>query len=62
VSEVIPLTEAASILEILFQFCYPERHPDLEGMQFNDLMPLAVAAEKYMVFSAMHICSILISR
>jgi hypothetical protein len=61
-SEVIPLTEAASTLEILFQFCYPEHHPDLEGMQFNDLMPLAIAAEKYKVFSAMYICSTWMSR
>jgi hypothetical protein len=57
-SEIIPLKEAASILELLFRFCYPERHPDLAGMDFNDLLPLAEAVQKYKVFPAMNICKI----
>lgn len=56
--EVVPLSEAASTLEILFQFCYPKCHPDLEGMEFNNLILLAEAVEKYKVFSAMDICKI----
>jgi hypothetical protein len=60
--EVIPLTDAASTLEVLFQFCYPGRHPELESMKFNKLMLLAAAAKKYQVFSAMDICSVRMSR
>jgi hypothetical protein len=37
---------------------YPERHPDLESADFEMLEPLAEAAEKYEVFSAMNICKI----
>ncbi|KAF5380014.1 hypothetical protein D9615_006294 [Tricholomella constricta] len=53
--EIVPLTEDASTLELLFQFVYPRRHPDLEATPFEALAPLAEAAEKYEVFSAMNI-------
>jgi hypothetical protein len=56
--EIILLTETALTLELLFQFCYPDGHPDVEGLEFSVLALLAEAAEKYQVFSAMNICRI----
>jgi len=56
--EVVQLTENSATLELLFQFCYPERHPDLNGLAFDTLAELAEAAEKYKVFSAISLCKI----
>jgi hypothetical protein len=50
------LTETSSILEILFQYMYPQPQPDIDAMQFEDFALLAEAVEKYEVFSAMSIC------
>jgi len=57
-NEIVPLTETSSTLELLFQFIYPARHPDLEYVDFETLEPLAEAAEKYQVYSAMSVCKI----
>ncbi|KAG6916791.1 hypothetical protein DXG01_005314 [Tephrocybe rancida] len=54
--EIVFLTEDASTLENLFQYVYPERHPDIELMPFESLYKLAEAAEKYEIFSLMCIC------
>ncbi|KAF8054865.1 hypothetical protein FPV67DRAFT_1459805 [Lyophyllum atratum] len=56
--EIVPLTEDSRTLELLFQYIYPQRHPDLESTPFETLAPLAEAAEKYEVFAAMNICKI----
>jgi hypothetical protein len=56
--EVIPLTEHSETLELLFQFIYPKRHPDLEITPIEILAPLAEAAEKYEVFSALNMCKV----
>ena len=56
--EVIQLPEKSVILDLLFQFCYPERHPELNDLAFDILAELARAAEKYKVFSAISICKI----
>lgn len=56
--EVVHLTEPASVLEPLFQFMYPQAHPDLEAMDYGTLELLAEAAEKYEVYPAMNICKI----
>ncbi|KAF8159387.1 hypothetical protein B0H34DRAFT_796640 [Crassisporium funariophilum] len=56
--EITPLTEESAVLDILFQFVYPKRHPDLEGLGFDIVAGVAEAAEKYEVFSAMNICCI----
>ena len=56
--EPIRLSEKGSTLELLFQFLYPEPHPDLASVEFDTLEPLAYAAEKYKVFSAINICKI----
>ena len=55
---VIQLPEKSTILDLLFQFCYPERHPELNDLAFDILAELAEAAEKYKVFSAVGICRI----
>jgi len=56
--ETVHLQENSATLELLFQFMYPERHPDLELLGFKILEPLAEAAEKYEVFAAMNICKV----
>lgn len=50
------LIEPASILEVLFQFVFPRRHPNLDGTYFEKLSSLTEAVEKYKVFLAMPIC------
>jgi hypothetical protein len=56
--EVVQLPEKSVILDLLFQFCYPERHPELNDLAFDILAELAEAVEKYKVFSAIDICRI----
>jgi BTB/POZ domain len=56
--EIVPLQETSSTLELLFQFIYPTRHPSLDATEIEVLAPLAEAAEKYQVFSAINICKI----
>ncbi|KAF7294559.1 hypothetical protein MIND_00992400 [Mycena indigotica] len=57
-SEIVNLTETAETLELLFQYVYPQRQPDLTTLPFNVLADLAEAAEKYQIFSAMDILRI----
>ena len=54
--DVVHLSEPANILEILFGFVYPKKHPVLDDADFETLWPLAKAAEKYDVFSALDAC------
>lgn len=56
--ETVDLAEDSSTLELLFQFVYPQRHPTLSNVPYEVIAPLAEAAEKYEVFSAMNICQI----
>ena len=58
IDAVIQLPEKSVILDLLFQFCYPMRHPELNDLTFDTLSELAEAAEKYKVFSAISICKI----
>ncbi|KAF8056511.1 hypothetical protein FPV67DRAFT_1530209 [Lyophyllum atratum] len=60
--QIVPLTEDAATLELLFQFIYPVRHPDLEDAGIEILGPLAEAAEKYEMFSLMNICKMCMRR
>lgn len=55
--DIVRLTEEADTLELLFQYMYPKRHPDLKGIAFKKLSLLAEAAEKYQVYTAMVICN-----
>jgi hypothetical protein len=54
----VHLPETSTILDVLFQFCYPERHPELNHLAFDILAEFSKAAEKYKVFSATDICRI----
>ena len=56
--ETMNLDEASDVLEILFQFVYPRRHPTLEDTEFETLLAVAEAVEKYQVFSAMNLCAV----
>ncbi|KZT69452.1 hypothetical protein DAEQUDRAFT_745253 [Daedalea quercina L-15889] len=56
--EVVALTEKASTLELLFQYMYRERQPDLGKVHLDELALLAEAAEKYLVYSAMGVCKV----
>jgi len=55
--EMVQLTEPANVLEILFAFLYPKRHPDLYGESFERLIAVAEAAGKYEVPSAADVCN-----
>lgn len=56
INETIQLSESAATLEILFQFIYPRRFPSLEKLEFEPLMLLAEAGQKYEVFSLINAC------
>ncbi|KAJ3794314.1 hypothetical protein GGU11DRAFT_690065, partial [Lentinula aff. detonsa] len=55
-NEVVALSESAATLEIMFQFVYPKRYPALHKLNFEALMLLAEAAEKYEVFALINSC------
>ncbi|KAJ7928735.1 hypothetical protein B0H13DRAFT_2181996 [Mycena leptocephala] len=57
-AEVVDLTEPAATLDLLFQYMYPQRQPDLNEVELPLLANLAEAAEKYQVYSAMDIAKI----
>ncbi|KAF9523291.1 hypothetical protein CPB83DRAFT_821757 [Crepidotus variabilis] len=54
--EIVHLTEPSEVLEVIFQFVYPQRYPLLEDREFDSLCAIAEAVEKYEVFPAMHTC------
>ena len=56
--EIVSLTENGDTLDLLFQYIYPQRHPDLAKIDFKQLAELAEAAEKYQVFATMTVCNI----
>ncbi|KAF8877849.1 hypothetical protein CPB84DRAFT_1794649 [Gymnopilus junonius] len=56
--EIVHLPEPAKVLEIVFQFVYPKKHPKLKGLDFGTILEVAEAVEKYEVFAAMNICEI----
>ena len=56
--EIVPLAETATTLELLFQYMYRQRQPDLSRLGPQELAKLAEAAEKYQVYSAMEVCKL----
>ncbi|KZP11906.1 hypothetical protein FIBSPDRAFT_898614 [Athelia psychrophila] len=58
-NEIVQLSERAEILDLLFQYIYPQRSPDLASIRFEVFADLAEAAEKYQVFGPMEICRLL---
>ncbi|KAH9915335.1 uncharacterized protein B0H18DRAFT_99559 [Fomitopsis serialis] len=57
-NEIVPLSEKASTLDLLFQYMYRQRQPDLSKIDADELAMLAEAAEKYFVYSAMEVCKV----
>ncbi|KZP06300.1 hypothetical protein FIBSPDRAFT_805060 [Athelia psychrophila] len=57
-SEIVPLTEDGATLNLLFQYMYPQRQPDLTKIDFKRSSELAEAAEKYQVYAAMASCNV----
>jgi hypothetical protein len=55
-AEVVNLTESADVLELLFQYIYPQRPPDMKNVNFGVFAGFAEAVEKYQVYAAMDIC------
>ncbi|KAK7035886.1 S-adenosyl-L-methionine-dependent methyltransferase [Favolaschia claudopus] len=56
--EVVDLSESAAVLDLLFQYVYPQRQPDLSEIELPLLADLSEAVEKYQVYAAMDICKI----
>ncbi|KZP04195.1 hypothetical protein FIBSPDRAFT_767813, partial [Athelia psychrophila] len=56
-NEIVNLTEPAETLDLLFQFVYPQKQPDLRKLSTKRILELAEAAEKYQVFAAMETCN-----
>ncbi|KAI0317803.1 hypothetical protein OF83DRAFT_96974 [Amylostereum chailletii] len=54
--EIVHLSENSATLELLLQFMAKQRHPIVRGLPFNTVAPLAEAAEKYQVYSAVSVC------
>jgi len=57
-SEVVLLSESSAVLDLLLQFMYRQRQPDLGGVDFDILAELAEAAEKHEVYAAMTVCNL----
>jgi hypothetical protein len=54
--ETVPLTESSAVLDLLFQYIYPQRPPDLTKVDFPILAQLSEAVEKYQIYLAMECC------
>ncbi|KAJ7099257.1 hypothetical protein B0H15DRAFT_541327 [Mycena belliarum] len=53
---LVPLSEPAAVLELLFQYMRRQLPPDLQDVDFATCAALAEAAEKYWVYSALSAC------
>ncbi|KAJ7146998.1 hypothetical protein C8R44DRAFT_691372 [Mycena epipterygia] len=49
---IVHLLEHSDVLDLLFQYMYRQRQPDLRNVEFDICARLAEAAEKYLVYSA----------
>jgi hypothetical protein len=54
--EVLDLPETSEVLDILLQFMWRQKLPDLQPLEIEVLAPLSEAVAKYQVFSAMQAC------
>ncbi|EGO29267.1 hypothetical protein SERLADRAFT_456813, partial [Serpula lacrymans var. lacrymans S7.9] len=54
--EIVNLPESSEVLELLFQYMYRQRQPELSKIDTSLLSSLAHAVEKYEVFSATEVC------
>lgn len=55
---IVPLTEPSNVLELMLQYTYLQRQPDLSSVPFELLSELAEAVEKYELYCAMGVCSV----
>ncbi|KAJ6517330.1 hypothetical protein C8R47DRAFT_1086993 [Mycena vitilis] len=53
---IIDLSETSDVLDLLFQFMYRQRQPELKGLDFELLAALAEAAGKYSVPVVLDCC------
>ncbi|KII94584.1 hypothetical protein PLICRDRAFT_184571 [Plicaturopsis crispa FD-325 SS-3] len=58
-SEEVSLPETSAVLELLLQYMYLRRQPNLRDVKFEVLEGLAEAAEKYQVYAAMEVCGMM---
>jgi len=57
--EITRLSEPVNVLEIVFQFLYPQKHPDLNAVsEFENVAAIANAVAKYEIYGAMNACEI----
>ncbi|KAF5393082.1 hypothetical protein D9757_001264 [Collybiopsis confluens] len=54
--DIVSLSESAKVLETLFTAAYPLPFPSMRDLDFDSLLELADAAEKYQVFSIIQAC------
>ncbi|KAH6897882.1 hypothetical protein BKA70DRAFT_1084638, partial [Coprinopsis sp. MPI-PUGE-AT-0042] len=55
--EKVPLTESGSTLEALFHFTHKRKYDQMfNGITLRDLLDLAEASHKYLIYHAMEIC------
>ncbi|KAL0958270.1 hypothetical protein HGRIS_000422 [Hohenbuehelia grisea] len=54
--DIVEFTEDSKTLDLLLQFMYRQRQPNITNLKYSQLMALAEAAEKYEVYAAMGTC------
>ncbi|KAJ7146977.1 hypothetical protein C8R44DRAFT_758542 [Mycena epipterygia] len=57
--DIVHLSERAEVLDLLFQYMYRQPQPDLQVVEFSVFAGLAEAAEKYVVYSALTLCKMI---
>jgi len=55
-SDIVVLPETSTTLDLLFQFIYHLRRPDLKLQEFDTVRLLTISAEQYDVYSARITC------
>ncbi|TFK64135.1 hypothetical protein BDN72DRAFT_774950 [Pluteus cervinus] len=58
VHEQANLSEKGHTLDLLFQFVYPQRYPEVLSLKIKAVSDLADAAEKYEVYGAISVCNV----
>jgi len=57
-TERLDMQEDSEVIELLLQYMYLQRQPDLKRVPWKTMKGLAEAVEKYQVYSAMGVCNI----
>ncbi|KAJ7574724.1 hypothetical protein C8J56DRAFT_802470, partial [Mycena floridula] len=57
IEDIVPLEETEAVLKLLLEFLHPQTLPTCAKLDFNTLIALVYAAEKYLVYSAMLGCN-----